>query len=76
MNIVTINNKLENKCPEVKIPALYIGKLLNVIEEIILEDRKEIGHYTEDEFERERFRRCIPTRNIKPLGKIDCDPRL
>ncbi len=76
MNIVTIKNKLEQKCPKVEIPALYIGKLLTSIEEIILEDRKEIGYYTEDEFKRECFRRCIPTRNIKPLGKIDCDSRI
>ena len=74
MNIETIQKKLEHKCPKVEIPALYIGKLLRSIEEIILEDRKEIGYYTKDELRMECFRRCIPTRNVKPLGDIDCDP--
>ncbi len=62
MNTETIYTKLTDKCPKVKIQTLFIGQLLHAIEEIILEDRKEIGHYTEDEFRQECFKRCIPTK--------------
>lgn len=63
LNIETIQKKLQDKCPEVEVSALFISRLLHAIEEIILEDRKEIGHYTEDEFRQECFKRCIPTKN-------------
>ena len=58
--IESIKKKLEQKCPKVGVSAMYTSSLLYAIQEIILEDRFETGHYTKELLEQECFIRGIP----------------